>query len=49
MIWKHAESELGDKIKQNFWFDKVASAIVLANGPMNCNTISKAIDVDFED
>lgn len=49
MIWKHAESELGDKIKQNFWFDKVASAIVLVNGPMNCNTISKAIDVDFED
>ncbi|MCI9365884.1 MAG: AAA family ATPase, partial [Clostridia bacterium] len=49
MIWKHAESELGDKIKQNFWFDKVASAIVLANGPMNCNTISKAIGVDFED
>ena len=49
MIWKHAESELGDKIKQNFWLDKVASAIVLANGPMNCNTISKAIDVDFED
>ena len=49
MIWKHVESELGDKIKQNFWFDKVASAIVLANGPMNCNTISKAIDVDFED
>lgn len=49
MIWKHAENELGNKIKQNFWFDKVASAIVLANGPMNCNTISKAINVDFED
>ncbi len=49
MIWKHAESELSNKIKQNFWFDKVAAAIVLANGPMNCNTVSKAIDVDFED
>lgn len=49
LIWKHAENELGKKINQNFWIDKVASAIVLANGPVDCNTISKAIDVDVED
>ena len=49
LIWKHAENELGKKINQNFWIDKVASAIVLANGPVDCNNISKAIDVDVED
>ena len=49
LIWRHAENELGKKIRQNFWIDKVASAIVLANGPLNCKTISKAIEINTEE
>lgn len=49
IIWKHAEEELGKKIKQNFWLDKIASMIVLANGPVNCVTMCAALDADLDD
>ncbi len=44
MIWRHAENELNKKIKGGFIIDRIACAIVLSNGPINCKVMNNALD-----
>ncbi len=45
MIWRHAENELNKKIKGGFIIDRIACAIVLSNGPINCKVMNNALKI----